>query len=263
MRRTFVTSAWTVLALSRAFAQSTAPSPTFEVASVKPNSSGDNGSRTNSNKGEMTVTNATLKSIIQSAYDVRNYSFSGPDWLSSVRFDISAKFPPEDSAQVSPEQRRLTRRLMMQNLLAERFKLEAHRETKMLPGYALVVAKKGARLKPSEKPDGTSISTNNGLMDGYGMSMASLANMLSNSLQGPVADMTGIEGRYDIKLEWSTEEGGGGGVGGGASADGKSPDTRPSIFTALQETLGLRLESRKVPVEILVVDHVERTPTEN
>lgn len=259
MRRMLITSSWTVLALSTVFGQSTAPTPTFEVASIKPNNSGDRGSRTNGTKGELTVTNATLKSIIQSAYNVREYSFSGPDWLASVRFDINAKYPPEESAPVSPEQRRLARQLMMQNLLSERFKLEAHRETKMLPGFALVVAKKGARLKPSEKQDGTSISTSNGLMDGSGMSMASLANMLGNQLQGPVADMTGIEGRYDIKLEWSTDEGRVGGDGG----EGKSPDTRPSIFTALQETLGLRLESRKVPVEVLVVDHVEKIPTEN
>jgi uncharacterized protein (TIGR03435 family) len=260
MRRTLVTSAWTVLALL-AFGQSTPSTPTFEVASIKPNNSGDRGSRTNGTRGELTITNGTLKSIIQGAYNVREYSFSGPDWLATVRFDITAKFPPEGSAQITPEQRQTNRRFMMQNLLADRFKLVAHRETKMLPGYALLVAKKGAKLKPSESKDGTSISTNNGVMDGTGMSMASLANMLGNSLQGPVADMTGIEGKYDIKLEWSSDEGGGGGVGGG---DVKAaPDTRPSIFTALQETLGLRLETRKVPVEVLVVDRIERTPTEN
>jgi len=259
MRRTLTTCACTVLALSRALGQSPAPTQAFEVASIKPNTSGDRGSRTNSTKGEMVVTNATLKSIIQGAYNVREYSFSGPDWLSSVRFDINAKFPPEDSAPVSREQRNLTRQLMMQGLLAERFKLVAHFETKMLPGYALVVAKKGAKLKPSEKKDGTSISTNNGVMDGYGMSIKSLANMVGNVLQGPVADMTGIEGSYDIKLEWSSDDGRSGG-----GDDGKlASDTRPSIFTALQETLGLRLETRKIPVEILVVDRVEKTPTEN
>jgi uncharacterized protein (TIGR03435 family) len=261
MRRTLVTSAWTVLALSRAFGQSKAPTPTFEVASIKLNTSGDRGSGTNGTKGELTITNATLKSIIQSAYNVREYSFSGPDWLGSVRFDINAKFPPEESTEITRERRQLTRQLMMQNLLAERFKLEAHRETKMLPGYTLVVTKKGAKLKPSERKDGTSITTNNGIMDGTGMSMKSLANMVSITLRGPVADMTGIEGSYDIKLEWSTDEGGGGGIG--STGEAKSPDTRPSIFTALQETLGLRLEARKVPVEILVVDRVERTPTEN
>ena len=260
MRRTLVTAACTVLALSGAFGQATAPTPTFEVASIKPNTSGDRGSNTNTNKGEMFVRNATLKGIVMGAYNVREYSFSGPDWLSSVRLDISAKLPPEDSAQVPKEQRQLNRQLMMQNLLAERFKLTAHRETKMLSGYALVVTKKGPKLTVSERKEGTSISTNNGLLDGHGMSMANLANSLANQLQGPVADMTGIEGSYDIKLEWSTDEGK---VGGGDGGEGKSPDTRPSIFTALQEALGLRLETRKIPVEILVVDHVERTPTEN
>jgi uncharacterized protein (TIGR03435 family) len=257
MRRTLVTFACTLLAVSVSFGQSTPPSPTFEVASILPNTSGDRSSRSNSNKGELTMTNATLKNIIQNAYNVREYSFSGPDWLGSVRFDINAKFPPEESTQISPEQRQLARRLMMQNLLAERFKLAAHFETKMLPGYALLVAKKGAKLKPSEKKDGTSMTTNDGMLDGYGMSMKSLANMVANQLQGPVADMTGIEGAYDIKLEWSREDARSGAGDGG---DAKSPDTRPSIFTALQETLGLRLEGRKVPVEILVVDRIEKTP---
>jgi uncharacterized protein (TIGR03435 family) len=196
--------------------------------------------------------------MIMGAYNVRQYSFSGPDWLTSVRFDVNAKFPPDDPAQ-SREERQATRRTMMQNLLAERFKLVSHFESKMLQGYALVLAKKGARLKPSEKKDGTSISTNDGKLDGYGMSMANLANSLANQLRGPVADMTGIEGKYDIKLEWSNDDG----KAGGDGAEGKSVDTRPLIFTALQETLGLRLEPRKVPVEILVVDRVEKTPTEN
>jgi uncharacterized protein (TIGR03435 family) len=207
------------------------------------------------------MTNTTLKGIIMGAYDVREYSFSGPDWLSSVRFDINAKYPPEESAQISPEQRRLARRLMMQNLLAERFKLETHRETKMLPGYALLVAKKGAKLKPAEKPDGTSMSTSDTSLNGFGMTVANLANMLGSVLQGPVADMTGIDGRFDMKLEWSADDARR--AGGGDGGEAKSPDTRPSIFTALQETLGLRLESRKVPVETLVVDRIERTPTEN
>jgi uncharacterized protein (TIGR03435 family) len=208
----------------------------------------------------LTITNATLKGIIQGAYNVREYSFSGPDWLSSVRFDINAKFPPEESTQITGEQRRLARQLMMQSLLAERFKLTAHKETKSMPGYALVVAKKGPKLTVSENKDGTSISTNNGVLDGQGMSMGNLVTTLANLLQGPVADMTGIEGKYDIKLEWSTDDGKG---GGGDGADAKSPDTRPSIYTALQETLGLRLETRKIPVEVLVVDHIERVPTEN
>ena len=194
------------------------------------------------------------------AYDVREYSFSGPDWLGTLRFDINAKFPPSDSAQ-EPKERQVARRLMMQNLLAERFKLTAHRETKMLSGYALVAGKKGPRLTPSERKDGTSISTGNSRLDGYGMSMANLANTLANQLRGPVADMTGLDGKYDIKLEWSLDDAK---AGGGDGGDGKSaPDLRPSIFTALQETLGLKLETRKIPVEILVVDHVERTPTEN
>jgi uncharacterized protein (TIGR03435 family) len=256
LRPTLFTSACTFLAACLSFAQSTAPAPAYEVASVKLNASGDRGSRTNGTKGELMVTNATLKNLIQNAYDVREYSFSGPDWLSSVRFDITAKYPPEDPA-ITREQRQLARRLMLQNLLQERFKLTVHHETRTLSGYALLVGKKGPRLKDSERKEGTSVSQNNGSLVGEGMSMANLANVVAGILQGHVADMTGLDGKYDMKLEWSQDEGKPGGD------TEKSADLRPSIFTALQDTLGLRLETRKIPVETLIVDHVERTPTEN
>jgi len=258
MRKGLIILTSTVTCICGGFAQPHT-GPTFEVASVKLNTSGDFRSSTNSSTGELFIRNSTLKSIIQSAYDVREYSFSGPDWLATVRFDVSAKLPPSDSAQTSREERQFRRRQMLQNFLADRFKLETHRETRTLPGYALVVGRKAPKLAVSERKDGTSISTNNGSLNGSGMTMASLANMVAIELRSPVADMTGVEGRYDIKLEWSKDDP----RGTGESGDGKSVDTRPSIFTALQETLGLKLEGRKIPVEILVVDHVERTPTEN
>lgn len=156
------------------------------------------------------------------------------------------------------EQRNEMRRQMLQNLLAERFKLEVHHETKTLNGYALLVGKKGARLKDTELKEGTNTSQNNTTLDGKGMTMENLAGVIAGELQGPVADQTGLTGRYDIKLEWSREE-----AKNSNDGEGKSVDQRPSIFTALQETLGLRVESRKVPVQILVVDKVERTPADN
>ncbi len=260
MRNQLVTSFCAVLCSWSAFGQAAPPTPAFEVASIKLNDSGDRGSRTNSTNGEVRMQNSPLKGIIMGAYDVRDYSFSGPDWLSTVRFDITAKLPPSDAEKIPKEQRQQARRIMMQKLLAERFKLVTHTETKTLSGYALVVAKKGPKLTPAASKAGTSISNGNDRLDGQGMSMANLATLLGNQLQGPVADMTGLAGRYDIKLEWSLDDG----KAGGGDSDGKAAtDSRPSIFTALQETLGLRLETRKIPVEILVVDHVERTPTEN
>src|SRR5579863_5187967 len=144
MRPKLCTSICTVLSLMRVFGQAAPSTPAFEVASIKLNASGDRGSRTNSTNGEVRMENATLKGIIMGAYDVREYSFSGPDWLATVRFDIIAKLPPSDAEKIPKEQRQAARRLMMQTLLAERFKLTVHRETKMLSGYALVVAKKGA-----------------------------------------------------------------------------------------------------------------------
>ncbi|HLK66216.1 MAG TPA: TIGR03435 family protein [Bryobacteraceae bacterium] len=258
MQRVLFSAVCTFLSLFPLFCQQTPSGPSFEVASVKPNTSGDNNSSMNTNNGEMLIRNSTLKNIIQNAYNVREYSFSGPDWLSSVRFDVSARFPQSDSKEMSKEERQEMRRVMLQNLLAERFKLEVHRETKTLSGYALLVSKKGARLKDSERKEGMNSRQNNGTLEAEGMTMANLANVIAGELRGPVADMTSLTGRYDLRLEWSRDE-----AKPTSDGDGKSVDTRPSIFTALQETLGLRVETKKIPVEILVVDRVERIPSEN
>src|SRR6185369_958359 len=153
MHRRFAILIGGILAITAALAQSPAPSPTFEVAAIKPNVTGNGNSGTTTNKGEILMENVSLKGIIQNAYDVRNYSFSGPDWLNTVRFDITAKFPTMDES-LPRQERQAQLRQMMQNLLAERFKLVVHRETKTMGGYALVVDKKGPRLKDSEKKDG-------------------------------------------------------------------------------------------------------------
>ena len=216
----------------------------FEVASVKPNNSGSGSSHSSSGHGKLTATNNSLRQYIRSAYDLRDYQISGPDWLATERYDISATADddvPDDAFMP-----------MMQALLAERFKLEVHRTTKELPMYVLVAAKTGPKLQEVEK-GGSHTSARRGHLEAQKISMKHLADTLSGQVDRPVIDGTGLEGVYDLKLEWTPD-------------DGRKPndgDTGPSIFTALQEQLGLKLEARKGPVEILVIDHAEKVPTAN
>ena len=222
--------------------------PAFEVASIKPNTSGSRSSGTHASEGLLRMTNESLKDCIEMAYDVRDFSLLAPDWLSTTRFDIVAK-PP--AAAKDREFRQ-----MMQTLLAERFGLEVHREPKVLAAYALVVAKGGAKLQQGESGHGNSMNSNNdsnkSRLTAKGASMERLANYLARRLDRPVVDSTELKGVYDFTLEWTPEEN-----------KATSADAGPSLFTAVQEQLGLRLQSRKLSVDILVVDHVEKVPTEN
>jgi uncharacterized protein (TIGR03435 family) len=138
---------------------------------------------------------------------------------------------------------------MLQTLLAERFKLAVHRETKMLPVYELVTAKSGSKLRQAETREGSSISSGGGKMTVRHVSMPGFATALSRHIGRPVFDKTGIDGAFDFTLEYAP--------------DGADSAGRPSIFTALQEQLGLRLEAAKGPVEILVIDRANKVPTDN
>jgi len=226
------------------FSQS-APLPAFEAASIKPNTSGSGSSSSNGSKGQIVFTNVPLRRLIMRAYNLQDYQVSGPDWMSDVRFDIAAKYPMDSTKEQRP--------LMLQSLLAERFHLAFHRETKEMPAYALVVAKNGPRLEATKLP-GDSTSTNFGRFDDSAVSMAAFANQLSQQLEHPVVDKTGLTGVYTIKMEWTPDD------KPGASGE---PALGPSIFAALQEQLGLKLQTEKLPVEIIVVDRVDRTPVEN
>lgn len=154
---------------------------------------------------------------------------------------------------------------MFQQLLADRFKLTVHWETRELPVYALVVAKNGPKLHASKEPDGASgTSAGNGQFTAGGVTLAEMAGALTQELSQElgrvVVDRTGISGRYDVSLKWTPDNGEAlsGGTGGAASP----PDSGLSIFTAIQEQLGLKLESTKGPVQVLVIDRVE-LPSEN
>jgi uncharacterized protein (TIGR03435 family) len=226
----------------------------FEAASIKPSAPAQPGEFRIGVRmlpgGRVSMSGVTAKILIQQAYGVRDFQIiGGPSWMGVDRYDITAK--PEGAA--NPDQVKV----MIQGLLAERFQLKFHRETRELPTYALVVGKGGPKIhesevdKSSEKPRGTQMSVGRGQLDVKSAPMAALTNHLGQVLGRSVIDKTELLGNYDFKLEWTPDDNQG---DGGVPADSQ----RPSIFTAVQDQLGLKLESTKGPVEILVVDRVEK-----
>jgi len=230
-------------------APSDKPDVAFEVASVRLNNSGDHHSSSHNSNGELITNNVSLKQLIERAYNVRDYSLAGPDWLDNVRLDIVAKPPAgTEKDQLQP---------MMRTLLIDRFKLQTHREPKTLSAYALLVAKGGTKLSPSGEPKGkSSTDSEPGKLVAKGTTMVKLADFLGGRLELPVVDKTGLDGAFDFTLNWTPDP----------TTENDRPDpnsSAPSLFTALQEQLGLRLQKDKLPVQILVVDHVEKGPVEN
>jgi uncharacterized protein (TIGR03435 family) len=188
------------------------------------------------------MTNVTLKRCIMGAYGIGpNRIFGGPDWLVSARFEIAATAgqPVDDDAVLMS---------MLQTLLAERFSLRIHRETKLVEAYLLEVAPKGPKLRTAETPE-SATRNSPGRIDATAIAMDRFAEVLSRQTDLPVLNRTGLQGAFDLKLQWTP----------GSAAD---DDAGPSIFTAIQQQLGLRLRSRKTPVEALVIDHAEK-PSEN
>ncbi len=228
------------------YAQPAGALPEFEIASVKANHSTEGGGMRQST-GLLTVVNAPLLKIVSAAFgsneDRDAYQIDGPDWMRSERYDIVAKFPGDTRADQM--------RLMLQSLLKERFKMSFHRETRNMPVYALVVAKGG--LKANAAASGASPGFRRGVghLASQLATMSALADKLSQQSDRPVVDATGIQGAYAFTLDWAKDQpviDAGGGV---------------SLYTALQEQLGLRLEARKEPMEVVVIDRIERAPTSN
>ena len=310
MKRVLVYGALALWAARAAGAQAADPPPAFEVASVKasppPEGRGvfvrSDGGPGTKDPGRWTAQNFSLSNLVTYAYNLKRYEYSGPSWMDTERFDIVAKVPEGATKDQF--------RLMLQNLLAERFKLKIHREKKDSQVYDLVVAKNGPKLTESvNDPQGEGAGPGPGAGRGAGFgpgppkidkdgfpelppgresmtimmngrartrqhnyTMESLANMLAGQIAKPVTEATGLKGKYDFTLTWAT--GGGGRAipppGGGAAGGGpESPiasmadDSGPTIFTAIQEQLGLKLEQKKGTIELVVVDHAEKTPTEN
>ena len=287
----------------------------FEVASIKPSAVpggavirlGQRGGPGSGDPGRVTYSFSTIRDLILDAYGVkRNQVSGGPNWLDSERFDIVAKVPAGSTKEQV--------KVMLQNLLAERFHLTLHHETKELPVYALVVGAKGPKLKDSahDSPkesalpprpgirgmkigaDGcpvtppmaagrsgnfTIMMPNGECMISNGQTMDGLAKELSSRFDRPVIDQTGLKGEYDLRLRYDPssmprvrggpmgkdvgDEAGPGAAGGDPANRGSADGGPPSIFTALQEQLGLKLEAKRAPVGLLLIDHVEKLPTEH
>jgi len=273
-------------ATSQTPAPSPSPAPTFDVASVKPNKSGGMGVRIMFQPGgRFTADNITLKFLIRLAYDVQEFQISGgPPWINSDRYDVEAKAggsPEGDMRTMTEEQRQADlarRRQMIQALLKDRFQLTLHKESKDAPIYALVVAKNGPKMKelppapppsaddPKDAPDKPDpkhmgrggMRMGRGELTGSGVKLSFLAEALSNPLGRTVIDKTGLKGDYDFELKWTPDESQGPGFRGAGDAPPPADANGPSIFTAIQEQLGLKLESQKGPVDLLVIDHAEK-----
>jgi uncharacterized protein (TIGR03435 family) len=306
----------TVLACFVALGQTPDKTLTFDAATIKPfeppagrgmiMGRGGRGGPGSADPSRIHYPVITLKNLLVTAYDVKDYQISGPAWLDTERFDVQATMPPETTKEQL--------HIMLQNLLAERFKLTVHRETKELPMYSMVVNKSGPKMKESpeisaeeEAKDPTPPPIPNGppkmgpdgfpnipfpsggrggmfmMMTPFGtrllaqrQTMQQLAERLSSELSKPVTDATGLKPKYDFTLTYAREGLNNSGMmilgpppppppGEGGRGRGEPSDIEPlqTIFAAVQSQLGLKLEPKKGPVDLLVVDHMEKTPTEN
>lgn len=266
-----------LILLPSAFAQTTTPPPpaaklpVFDVISVKPNKTTPGGAYglviMEFTADGFRGTNVPIHALLLQAYGLHEGQIvDEPAWVKSEVFDIQAKVAEPDVAafKALPYEQRRT---MFQQILAERFNLTAHRDTRELPVYALSIAKGGAKLKQSPPdpslPAGAKSGGRSGMSSGritaQRTTVSELAAMLGVQLGRNVIDSTALTAAYDFTLQWTPD------TGASAASTGSAPtpsDAPPSIFTAVQEQLGLKLESTKAPVEVLVIDHIER-PTEN
>jgi uncharacterized protein (TIGR03435 family) len=267
-----------------AFAQEAAPKQ-FEVASIKPDHSSDNRMGVALEPGgRFVATNVPARFLIQFAYQLKDNQLSGlPGWADSDRYDIAAK--PESGAGTKTEEVRV----MMQSLLADRFQMTFHKETREMPIYALVVAKSGLKMQaakgnadfgddPKPRPEpgpgrgrgqglgaggGEGIRMSRGELNGANVKVAMIADQLSRIVGRSVTDETGLAGSYDFVLKYTPEGTAQPGRGPEPSEAAPPSDSQsPSIFAAVQEQLGLKLEPKKGPVDLYIIDRLEK-PSEN
>ena len=268
--------------------QATGPLPSFEVATVKPDAGGPLPGFNMPPPNIFRLLNVTTRDLILIAYGLPTGSaparaLGGPGWIDNKRYDVEGKIPDAILAQIEkspPKLRREQTLLMVQSLLAERFKLLAHVETRVMPVYELVVAKGGPKLtvaqevqpgdgapppptapgkppSPADMRQGVMVRSKGKSemeMKAKGMTLDDFARMTFLGLESPVVNKTGLTGKYDFTLDWARDQNG-------------PPDTQvdtdaPGLFTAIEEQLGLKLVATKGPVDVIVIDHIE-LPTEN
>lgn len=225
-------------------------SQTFEVASIKPTEPGPKS--VDVTPGSLVMRGQRLYDLILWAYRLPDFLLSGPPELKDVRFDVSAR---PAGAATEPQMR-----VMMQGLLADRFKLAFHRKTEEKSVYFLTVAKGGHRLKEVATAGSPSFRTGKLTLIGQGASLAQMTDFLALQLEAPIVDRTGLTGLYDYAVDinaFVTEQ------MVRASQNGPPIEAPGIVARALQEQLGLKLDSGKAPVEIFVVDHVEKAPSDN
>jgi uncharacterized protein (TIGR03435 family) len=252
--------------------------PSFEVASIKPPTPlGPMGMRANhkggpgtGDPGTYTCENCPVSWVVSEGYSLQPYEYGGPEWLQNTRFDFVAKIPPGTTKE--------SFHLMLQNLLADRFQMVVHRQNKEVSGYKLVVAKGGPKFRESvpkepeeDGPQGkiqrdaegfpilrgsTSMAAVGGhaRMRSMDQPLKWLADMLAGQLNCPVVDATGLTAKYDFTVSWASDE---------QSAVARQDAYQSALIRALETQLGLKLEKASVPVSILMIDHIEKTPSGN
>jgi len=256
--------------------QSATSTSGFEVASIKPSDPAAGGMQIGvSPGGVFTAKRVTVKALIQQAYGIRDFQISGaPGWTDTERYDIIAKGKGTDVSDAEIRKMTDAQRnafqaeflVKVQMLLGDRFQLKVHRESKELPVYALVIAKNGPKIRAAEDRDvtrtGLTLRPGDGRnleITGARMPLGSLARTLSDQAGRTVLDKTGLKGNYDFKMTFTPGMGHLPEPGDGTGTSGADPGRDgPSLFTALQEQLGLRLEAQKGAVEVVVIDHVEK-----
>jgi uncharacterized protein (TIGR03435 family) len=240
--------------------------PTFDVISVKVNNSGSRNISMGSTPDGLHATNIPAQLILKQAFAFAlndSLIFGAPAWTQTARFDIEAKVSSSD-VDAFKALNDAQRRLMVVQILTARFQLAYHVETRMLPEYALVLAKGGSKLQPSQPgndanghPKRSTMNVHDSLVTAQGVPLDPLIHFVSDRVGRPVEDKTGLTGLYDFTLQL-----GGQGHDSPASGPDATPSadapTGPSIFTAIQEQLGLKLEAEKGPVQVLVIDHIEQ-----
>jgi uncharacterized protein (TIGR03435 family) len=259
-------------------AAATASVPSYDAVSIKPHKDDGSGMMRimiNMGADRFAGTNVSLKMMLRQAYNLTTedqiVGLTGA--MDSAHFDVEAKMDAETveaQKKLSKDDRNEQQRLMMQAMLADRFKLKVHHETRELSMYDLVIAKGGFKLKDADPnatyengikgPDGKAhpgmMRMGMGDLTAQAVAIPGLANFLAQQLHKQVHDKTGLTGKYDIELKWQPDE------MPAESHEATGGEVRPSLFTALQEQLGLKLDAVKGPVDTIVVDHVE-LPSEN
>jgi uncharacterized protein (TIGR03435 family) len=228
-------------------AAATSQTAEFEAATARPVQCGSSPAGMRLSGSQLTILNVPLQRIAGAAFGIGedriNSLLTGPSWITTECYDISAKIPAGTAPSQMPA--------MLQALLKARFGMAFHRETRELPAYALVVAKSGLKAQPAQAGGRTGFRIRPGHIESESATTAGLTDKLSRFADRPVVDKTNLTGSYEFKLDWSPDP---------TLTD---PGSAASLYTAIEEQLGLKLEGQKEPMEVVVIDHIEKAPTEN